>query len=377
MSASGGVSGAPTAAGRPVRVDLRSDTVSRPTPAMRDAMARAPVGDDVYGDDPSVRRLEERTAALLDKETAVFTPTGTMSNQIAIRCHVEPGDLVLAEARAHAYLVESGGPAALSGATILGLPGIRGAFDPGQVRSAVSPPHRLVPGACHPPPRLLLAENTHNGAGGAVWPLRKLVEAAGTARELGLASHLDGARLWHATAATGIPEREYAAPFDTVSVCFSKALGAPMGSCLAGDRASIGRARRFRQMFGGGFRQAGIVAAGALHALENHRDRLPEDHRRARRLAEGLAGMPGLVLDPASVETNIVRFGLEGVNAFRLAEELLEREVAVLPGGPAAMRVIPHLQIGDDDVDYALAAFEEALDALRAVASAPAGVPAG
>ena len=361
-------SATPTAAGRPIRVDLRSDTVSRPTRAMREAMAGAPVGDDVYGDDPSVRELEERTAEALGKGSAVFTPTGTMSNQIAIRCHTEPGDLILAEARAHAYLVESGGPGALSGATILGLAGVRGAFEADQVRSAVSRPHPMVPGACYPAPRLLLAENTHNGAGGAVWPLAKLVEAAEAARGLGLASHLDGARLWHATAATGIPERDYAAPFDTVSVCFSKALGAPMGSCLAGDRAAIGRARRFRQMFGGGFRQAGIVAAGALHALENHRARLPEDHRRARRLAAGLAELPGIVLDPASVETNIVRFGTEGVDAYRLAEELLDREVAVLPGGPAAMRVIPHLQISDDDVEFAVAAFRDSLEALHAEA---------
>ncbi len=354
----------PTAAGRPVRIDLRSDTVSRPTEAMRAAMAAAPVGDDVYRDDPSVRRLEERTAEVLGKEAAVFTPTGTMSNQIALRCQTEPGDLVLAETNAHAYLVESGGPAALSGATVVGLPGRRGAFTADQVRSAVRTPHPLVPAACYPVPRLVAAENTHNGAGGAVWPPGALRETAETARELGLATHLDGARLWHATAATGILEREWAAPFDTVSVCFSKALGAPMGSCLAGDRSIIERARRFRQLFGGGFRQAGIVASGALHALENHRERLPEDHRRARRLGEGLAELPGIVVDVDGIETNIVRFGTDGVNAFRLAEELLDREVAVLPASDSAMRVIPHLQISDADVEDALAAFAESLEVL-------------
>ena len=314
-----------TAAGRPVRIDLRSDTVSLPTGEMRAAMAAAEVGDDVYGDDPSVRRLEERTAEVLGKDAAVFTPTGTMSNQIAIRCQTEPGDLVLAERRAHAYLVESGGPAALSGATVVGLEGARGIFSAEQVRAAVRTPHPMVPDACYPVARLLAAENTHNGAGGAVWPLDVLQDVADTARGLGLGTHLDGARLWHATAATGIPESRYAGGFDTVSVCFSKGLGAPMGSCLAGPAPLIRRARRFRQLFGGGFRQAGIVAAGALHALEHHRERLAEDHRRARRLAAGLCELPGIAVDVDGVETNIVRFRTPGMNAFRLAEGLLDR----------------------------------------------------
>ena len=353
-----------TAAGRPVRIDLRSDTVSLPTAEMRAAMAGAEVGDDVYGDDPSVRRLEERVAEVLGKDAAVFTPTGTMSNQIAIRCQTEPGDLVLAERHAHAYLVESGGPAALSGATVVGLPGERGVFSADQVRGAVRAPHPMVPEACYPVARLLAAENTHNFAGGAVWPLAALREVADTARGLGLGTHLDGARLWHASAASGIPEKRYAGGFDTVSVCFSKGLGAPMGSCLAGTGPLIRRARRFRQLFGGGFRQAGIVAAGALHALDNHRDRLVEDHRRARRLAEGLAGLPGIELDPGEVETNIVRFRTPGADAFRLAERLLDRGVAVLPGSPDAMRVIPHLGISDDDVEEALGAFAEALAAV-------------
>ena len=355
-----------TAAGRPVRIDLRSDTVSLPTPEMRAVMSAAEVGDDVYGDDPSVRRLEERAAEVLGKDAAVFTPTGTMSNQIAIRCQTEPGDLMLAERRAHAYLVEGGGPAALSGATVVGLDGERGVFTAQQVRDAVRSPHPMVPEACYPVTRLLAAENTHNGAGGAVWPLDVLREVADTARELGLATHLDGARLWHATAATGIPESRYTEGFDTVSVCFSKGLGAPMGSCLAGGASMIQRARRFRHLFGGGFRQAGIMAAGALHALENHRARLPEDHRRARRLAEGLAELSGISADPSGVETNIVRFRTPGMNAFRLAEGLLDRGVAVLPASPGAMRVIPHLGISDEDVEEALGAFAEVLSAVPA-----------
>ncbi len=356
----------PTAAGRPVRIDLRSDTVTRPTPAMREAMAAAEVGDDVYGDDPTVARLEECTAEVLGKEAALFTPTGTMSNQVAIRCHTEPGDSVLAERHAHAWLVESGAPAALSGVTVVGLDGERGAFRGGPVRAAFREPHPMVPAACYPPPRLVLAENTHNFAGGAVWPLPRLREMTGAAQDLGLATHLDGARLWHAAAKTGVPEAELAAGFDTVSVCFSKALGAPMGSCLAGSAAVVARARRFRQQFGGGFRQAGILAAGALHALEHHRERLADDHRRARTLAEGLSALPGILLDTEEVETNIVRFRTEGVNAYRLAERLLDREVAVLPGSETAMRVIPHLDIADGDVEEALAAFESALTAAAA-----------
>lgn len=356
----------PTAAGRPVRIDLRSDTVTRPTPAMREAMAAAEVGDEVYGDDPTVNRLEERTAAVLGKEAAVFTPTGTMSNQIAIRCHTEPGDLVLAERHAHAWLVEGGAPAALAGVTVVGLDGDRGAFGGAQVRAAVRTPHPMVPAACYPPARLVAAENTHNFAGGAVWPLPRLREMADTAKGLGLATHLDGARLWHAAAATGIAEADYAAGFDTVSVCFSKALGAPMGSCLAGSAEVIARARRFRQQFGGGLRQAGIVAAGALHALDHHRERLPEDHRRARTLAAGLSRLPGILLDAAEVETNIVRFRTEGVDAFRLAERLLDDGVAVLPGSKDAMRVIPHLDISDADLEEALAVFSTALTAVAA-----------
>ncbi len=353
-----------TAAGRPVRIDLRSDTVTRPTPAMREAMAAAPVGDDVYGDDPSVSRLEERTAEILGKEAAVFTPTGTMSNQIAIRSQVEPGDLILAEARAHIHLAEGGGPAALSGASVLGLPGERGAFTPDQVRAAVQGPHPMVPEACYPRPRLVAAENTHNASSGSIWPFETLRAVGETAGELGLAAHLDGARLWHAAAATGIPESEWAASFDTVNVCFSKGLGAPMGSCLAGPEAVIRRARRFRHLFGGGFRQAGVMAAGALFALDHHRARLGEDHARARRLAEGLAAIPGIGLDPAAIETNIVRFETPGQNAYRLAERLLEdHQIATLPGGPAAMRVIPHLGTTDEDIEETLAAFAACLAA--------------
>ncbi|MDX1578387.1 MAG: threonine aldolase family protein, partial [Gemmatimonadota bacterium] len=268
-------------------IDLRSDTVTRPTAAMRSAIAKAAVGDDVYGDDPTVNDLERRTAEILGLEAAVYMPTGTMTNQLAIRAQTEPGDGVLVGPGAHVWYGERGAPAAISGVMVEPLPGERGVFTADALRAALP-----VKGAYAPaPPRLVCVENTNNAAGGAVWPLetqRQVIEAAHAAR---LRVHLDGARLWNAAAATGIEPAELAAGFDSVSVCFSKGLGAPMGSALAGSKALIERVRRLKQLYGGGFRQAGMMAAGALHALEHHRDRIGDDHRRARRLAEGLAEM--------------------------------------------------------------------------------------
>lgn len=344
-------------------IDLRSDTVTRPTEAMRAAIAAAPVGDDVYGDDPSVRELEARTAALLGKEAAVYMPTGTLTNQVALRVHIEPGDGVLAGPHAHLWLGEAGAPAVLSGAVVRELPGRRGVFDGDAVRAALPPDSPHTPRALSAPPRLVCVENTHNVAGGSIWPLGSTRDVCETARELGLATHLDGARLWHATAATGISEADYAAGFDTVSVCFSKGLGAPMGSALAGSEALVRRARRFKQLFGGGFRQAGMMAAGALYALENHRGRLAEDHRRARALADGLAELEGIELDGGPVETNIVRFRPTRGEAGELVERLRERGVAVLAVGQRALRAVLHLDVSDEDVARALEAFEAALEA--------------
>ena len=273
-------------------IDLRSDTCSRPTEAMRRAMAEAAVGDDVYGDDPTVRLLEERTAALLGKEDAVYMVTGTMTNQVAIRAHTEPGDAVLFDQNAHVYLLEGGAPASLSGVLPRLLPGVRGIFTPDDVVAALGMPHPFSTATIPAPVKLLCVENTHNIGGGSTWPLEQLESVAATARKHGIAVHLDGARLWHASAKTGVSEASYSAPFDTVSVCFSKALGAPVGSCLAGPKLFIARARRFKQQFGGGFRQAGIIAAGALYALEHHRSRLGEIHNRAAAFARKLASYP-------------------------------------------------------------------------------------
>jgi threonine aldolase len=339
------------------RVDLRSDTVTLPTPAMRQAMAQAEVGDDVFDEDPTVKRLEARTAEVLGKTAALFVPSGTMSNELAVRAHTEPGDEILVEANAHLYYYEGGAPAALAGVICRCLPGERGVFSGADVKAVLRP--RDVHYA---PTRLVCLENTHNRGGGSIWPLERVAEVAAVAREHGLRLHLDGARLWNAAVATGIREADYAAYFDSVNVCFSKGLGAPVGSALAGSRAFIERARRFRKQFGGGMRQAGIIAAGALYALDHHRDRLAEDHAHARALAEGLAVLPGLELEPKSVETNIIRFRVAGMPAAELAEKVGHAGVRVLATGPNTIRAVTHLNVSRADVDFALAAFARALE---------------
>jgi threonine aldolase len=344
-------------------IDLRSDTVTRPTDAMRAAMAVAPVGDDVYGDDPTVRALEARTAELLGKEDAVFVPTGSMSNQIAIRTLTEPGDLVLLDQAAHIDRSEGGAGAALSGVTMRLLAGDHGVFGPEAVRATLGVPHPFNPTTLLAVPKLLCLENTHNGGGGTVWPLDALRAVCATGREHGLALHLDGARLWHATAASGVPERAYAEPFDTVNVCFSKGLGAPVGSALAGPKGAIERARRFKQQFGGGFRQAGIIAAGALHALEHHREGLVEDVRRTRALAQGLSEIEGIVVDLDRVHSNIIRFRVESGDAGAFATRCWELGVHMLPSGRSGMRAVVHRDIDDAQIEQALEAIRAALGA--------------
>ncbi len=336
-------------------IDLRSDTVTLPTPAMRQAMAQAAVGDDVFGEDPTVRRLEERTAELLGKEQALFMPSGTMANQVAVRAQTEPGDEVLIEAEAHIHYYEAGAPAALSGVTCRCLPGRRGVFTPDDLRAALRPPDQHFPR-----PRLVCVENTHNRGGGSLWPLETLTAVAQAARAAGLKVHLDGARLWNASVATGIPERTYAALADSVNVCFSKGLGAPVGSALAGTRDFVARARRFRKQFGGGMRQAGILAAGALHALEHHRARLADDHANARALAEGLANLSGIDIDPAHVQTNIVLIRLTRLAASTVAQRLEADGVRVLATGPQTIRAVTNLNVIRADIGPALAAFANA-----------------
>jgi len=337
-------------------IDLRSDTVTRPTPAMRAAMAAAAVGDDVLGDDPTVIALETRVAEVLGKEAAVYMPSGTMTNEVAVRTHTEPGDEIVLEAHAHIYYYEAGAPAALSGVSCRLIEGRRGVFGGDDVRAALRPDNLHYPRT-----RLVCVENTSNSGGGKVWPMAALAEVEAAAREAGLKTHLDGARIWNAAAAAGVDVREIAAHFDSVSVCFSKGLGAPIGSALCGGAEFIARARRFRKLFGGGWRQAGIIAAGALHALQHHRDRLVEDHANAKALADGLCRLPGLRLDPADVETNIVLFDVTAMPAADLARKLADAGVGVLAVAPATIRAVTNLDVTADDIKQALEVFRSVL----------------
>jgi threonine aldolase len=339
-------------------IDLRSDTVTKPTPAMRQAMAEAAVGDDVLGDDPTVIELERRTAELLGKAAALFVPSGTMANQVAIRCHTQPGDEMLLDANSHIYLYEAGGPAALSGVTCRILPGVRGVFTATDIRAALRPTD-----VHFPPTRLLAVENTHNRGGGSIWPLEQIQEVCRVAREAGLRTHLDGSRLWNASVATGIPESEYARDFDSVSVCFSKGLGAPVGSALLGSREFVERARRFRKQFGGGMRQAGIIAAGALHALVHHRERLAEDHANAKRLAMGLIDVPGIQIHSDEVDTNMVYFHVGRQSAPRVAGLLKELNVLVLATGEHTLRAVASLAVETDDIVKAIHAIRQIMAA--------------
>lgn len=332
-------------------IDLRSDTVTKPGEAMRSAMADAEVGDDVLGDDPTVIELEERVARLLGKEDAVYVPSGTMANQIAVRSQTTPGDRVVMEASSHIRIHESGAPAALSGVTIALIPGHRGTFTAAQLIEAAPAPPKDLPAGLYDPVTLVTAENTHNAAGGTIWPLDRLREVTEAAAGLGVAAHLDGARLWNATAATGVSEAEYVAGFDTVGVCFSKGLGAPIGSAVAGPTAVIDRARRFKKMFGGGFRQAGIIAAGALYAVDHHRERLAEDHRHARRFGEAVAEAGGGV-DLETVQTNIVYFTVG--DAQKLVDRCTADGVAMLTDGPDRVRAVFHLDVSTQDTAKAI-----------------------
>jgi threonine aldolase len=334
-------------------IDLRSDTVTRPSPEMREAMVSAPVGDDVLGDDPTVIRLERYVADLLGKEDAVYVPSGSMANQIGIRVHTRHGDRIVMDAGSHIRIHESGAPATLAGVSIVPLDGDLGVFTPDQVIAAAPRPSPEFPPGLFDPTTLVTMENTHNEAGGTIWPLASMQAVQAAAKRSGLAIHLDGARLWNAAAATGVALNDYASTADTVNVCFSKGLGAPIGSALAGPKELIDRARWFKKMYGGGFRQAGIIAAGALYAVENNRDRLVDDHTHARRFAEAIAGLDGLAVDLRSVQTNLVYFDVSDAEDF--AADLRARGVDTLSLGPTRIRAVFHLDVSEEDTDHAVA----------------------
>lgn len=335
-------------------IDLRSDTVTQPTPAMRDAIANAPVGDDVLGDDPTVHALESFVAELLGKEAAVFMPSGTMTNQVALRTHTEPGDEIILESQSHIYYYEGGAPAALSGLMCRLIDGDRGVFTAADVLKVLRPVDQH-----YPLTKVVCLENTHNRGGGRIYPLAEIEAIAQVCRDRGLKLHLDGARLWNACAATDISEAAYVQPFDTVSVCFSKGLGAPVGSALAGSKEFIARSRRFRKMFGGGMRQAGMIAAGALYALQHHRDRLKDDHLNAQLLASGLQKISGVEVDP--VETNILVIHIPLVPATTLVERLKEQGVAVLPRGTHSIRAVTSLMVNQEQIQQVPMILERAM----------------
>lgn len=344
-------------------VDLRSDTVTKPTPEMYEAMRAAELGDDVLGDDPTVKALEGRVADLLGKEASCFVPSGTMSNQACVHAQTTPGDEIVAHEHAHVYVYEGGAWAAISGCSIHLVRGDGGIFTGEDVRAAVREENDHFPRT-----RLVCVENTHNRGGGTVWPMDRLREVTDVSRELGLRTHLDGARLWNAHVATRVPLDELARGFDTVSVCFSKGLGAPVGSASVGDEETIRRVRRIRKMLGGAMRQSGVLASAALFALEHNIPRLAEDQDNAHTLASALDALPGLRCDPSGVETNIVYADVDP-DAFAggpslLVRDLESRGVRVMATGPRTIRAVTSLMVDREGVERACEAFREAVSGL-------------
>jgi threonine aldolase len=326
---------------------LRSDTVTKPTPGMRAAMAAAEVGDDVIDVDPTVDRLQARCAELLGEEAALFVPSGTMSNQIAVRLHCQPGDELICDVESHIYNYEQGAFAQLSGVATRTVEGRYGVLSVEQLRDLIRPDNEHMVRT-----RLVWIENTHNRGAGRVQPYQNLADICRWAEQNGLRRHLDGARLFNAAVASGIPVADWARHFDTVSVCFSKGLGAPVGSALAGPRDLIRLARRHRKVLGGGMRQAGIIAAGALYALENHVERLAGDHANAQRLAEAIRATAGLELQPPEIDTNMVIFCVDPAlaTAAEFVAKLQQSGVLVLAFGPTKIRAVTHLDVTEAEV---------------------------
>jgi threonine aldolase len=343
-------------------IDLRSDTATRPTAGMRQAMANAEVGDEQKREDPTVLELERRVADLLGQAEAVYLPTATMANEIALRLLAEPGDELIAEEGAHVLIAELGGPAVHAGLVTRPVQGEAGRFGPDVIRAMA----RRGDGTHVPRTAVVAVENTHNTSGGRVWPLSDLAALVETCRELELAVHLDGARLLNAAVALSVPPAEIGAQFDTVTLCLSKGLGCPLGALVAGSMGRMARARRFKHLFGGAMRQAGIVAAAGVYALEHHVARLAEDHARARRLAERLDGA-GLPVDPAAVETNFVRLhvGALGLTTTEAIERLRGHDIALSTTlEPGYLRAVTHLDISDEDIERAIEVIPAALGVL-------------
>ncbi len=343
-------------------IDLRSDTVTKPTFAMREAMAKAEVGDDVYGEDPTVNRLEHMAAELLGKEAGLFVPSGVMGNQLCIRLHTRPGDEVIVESTSHLIRYEGGSASSLSGVQLTCVPGVRGILEQELVRAAIR--SRDVH---NPPTTLLCLEQTHNSGGGAVYPLSVIERLSEVARSAQLALHLDGARLFNAVAATGVAAADYARPFDTISFCLSKALGAPVGSLIVSDRDRVSKLRRLRKIFGGGMRQVGILAAAGIYALDHHITRLKEDHQNAKRLAQLLESIPTVSCHAAEVETNMVLFHVtdHSSTTHELLSQCEQAGVLMNAVGDRRFRVVTHLDVSAADIEVAGQVFSNMLTPMK------------
>jgi threonine aldolase len=331
-------------------IDLRSDTVTRPSPEMRTAMMTAEVGDDVYGEDPTVNRLQEKVARTLGKEAALFVPSGVMANQIALKVHTQPGDEVIVERESHIFNFETAAAAFLSRVQLNTVAGVRGILSSDQIIGELRSPVYYNPRAS-----LVCLENTHNKAGGTIYPLEEIKRIRAFTKSKKIAMHLDGARIWNASAATGIPPKEYAKYFDTVSVCFSKGLGAPVGSAIAGTKQLIESARKYRKIFGGGMRQSGILAAAALYALEHNIGRLKEDHAKAQMLAKAAASIKGLAVDIDSVQTNIVIVNTEKrkERSDEILARLRRRGVLLSEMSRSSLRAVTHIDVTQDQISRA------------------------
>ncbi len=328
-------------------IDLRSDTVTKPTKAMREAMANAEVGDDVFGEDPTVIALQEKVAAMLGKEKALYVSSGCLSNQLAVKSHTEAGDEIIVEEDAHIFNYETAAPAILSNVQVKTIKGIRGAIGVEQLPSAIRPNVYYMPRT-----KMIGLENTHNRAGGTIYPIEEIKKISEFARAQNIILHLDGARVWNACVATGISPKEYAQHFDSVSVCFSKGLGAPVGSAICGTANFIEKAHKWRKVFGGGMRQAGIIAAGALYAVNNNIERLKEDHAKAKFLAESLSSLTRCTIDVESVQTNIVLIEVEktGKTPSEIISLLKSKGVLVSQGTFTSIRIVTHLDVSMEDV---------------------------
>lgn len=339
-------------------IDLRSDTVTKPTAEMRRAMAEAEVGDDVYGEDPTVNALQDKAAKLLGKEAAIFVCSGTMANQLAIKAQTHHGDQIIADKNCHTFTSEAGAVAALSGVLVHTIEGERGILKVEQIKQAIRPKdHHFAP------THLISLENTHNRGGGSVYPLEEIAKIRELAQEVGLRMHLDGARLFNASVASGIQAREYARYFDSASFCLSKGLGCPVGSLVVGSAELIDTVHRFRKMFGGGMRQVGILAAAGIYALDNNISRLKEDHENAKELAGALHAIKGVAISPEEVETNIVIFDVAGtgMDAQSVTERLRACGVLMLPRSPTQIRAVTHLDVDAEDIGHAIETIHQVL----------------